>query len=142
MSSETGWQSTAPFNGPYGLCKHAIESYSDALRRELRFRGVKVIKIQPWGFNTDLVAGLEATFQKAIADSTHFTEMVTRHMHLAVAEVSKARDPVLVARTIHKALTAPRPKAAYSVKPDPLRSFLSFLPTRLADALIFHALKD
>jgi len=142
MSSETGWQTTAPFNGPYGICKHGIEAYSDALRRELIFRGIKVIKIQPGGFKTDLVTGIETTFKKAIAVSTYFKDMVTRHMHLAVAEVGKARDPILVARTIHKALTVPRPKAAYSVKPDPLRSFLSYLPTALTDALIYRALKE
>jgi hypothetical protein len=106
------------------------------------FREIKVIKIQPGGFNTDLVTGIETTFQKAIAVSTYFIEMVTRHMHLAVAEVGKAQDPILVARVIHKALTVPRPKAAYSIKHDPLRSFLSILPTKIADAPIYHALKD
>jgi len=142
MSSETGWQTTAPFNGPYSICKHAIESYSDALRRELMFLGIKVIKVQPGGFKTDMVIGIETTFKNAIAESTYFRDMLTRHMQLAVAEVCKAGDPIIVARTIHKALTTSRPKAAYSVKPDPLRSFLNFLPTSIADAIIYHALKD
>ncbi len=28
VSSETGWQTTAPFNGPYAMSKYAIEAYS------------------------------------------------------------------------------------------------------------------
>ena len=40
ISSETGWQSAAPFNGPYAMSKHAIEAYSTALRRELALLGV------------------------------------------------------------------------------------------------------
>jgi len=43
VSSETGWQSALMLNGPYAMSKHAIEAYSDALRRELMFRGIPVI---------------------------------------------------------------------------------------------------
>ncbi len=63
ISSETGWQSGMPFNGPYAMSKHAIEAYSDSLRRELMFLGVQVIKIQPGPFRTAMVAGIDATLR-------------------------------------------------------------------------------
>ena len=59
ISSETGWQSAAPFNGPYAMSKHAIEAYSTALRRELALLDIKVITIQPGAFRTNMVAGIE-----------------------------------------------------------------------------------
>ena len=59
LSSETGWQSAAPFNGPYAMSKHAIEAYSTALRRELALLGIKVITRQPGAGRTDMGAGIE-----------------------------------------------------------------------------------
>ena len=58
LSSETGWQTAAPFNGPYAMSKHAIEAYSAALRRELALLDVKVITIQPGAYRTEMVAGI------------------------------------------------------------------------------------
>ena len=47
MSSETGWQTAMPFNGPYAMSKHAVEAYGDALRREVAMLDVDVVKIRP-----------------------------------------------------------------------------------------------
>ncbi|RZV50398.1 MAG: SDR family NAD(P)-dependent oxidoreductase, partial [Deltaproteobacteria bacterium] len=69
LSSETGWQSAAPFNGPYAMSKHAIEAYSTALRRELALLGIKVITIQPGAFRTHMVAGIEDAFTAAEAET-------------------------------------------------------------------------
>ena len=46
-SSECGWMTPQPFNGPYTLSKYAVEAYNDSLRRELMFLDIPVIKIQP-----------------------------------------------------------------------------------------------
>jgi len=50
ISSETGWHTASPFNGPYAMSKYGIEAYSDALRRELSVYNIPVIKIQPGPF--------------------------------------------------------------------------------------------
>jgi NAD(P)-dependent dehydrogenase (short-subunit alcohol dehydrogenase family) len=142
ISSETGWQSGMPFNGPYALSKHAIEAYSDSLRRELMFLGVSVIKIQPGPFRTAMVAGIERSFTRATEASTYFKAMLARIMHLAVKEQEKAHDPMLLAEVVHEALTARRPRPAYSVKPDPGRVMLNLLPARAADALLKRVLQS
>jgi NAD(P)-dependent dehydrogenase (short-subunit alcohol dehydrogenase family) len=141
ISSETGWQSGMPFNGPYTMSKHAIEAYSDSLRRELMFLGVAVIKIQPGPFRTAMVAGIERSFTRAAEASTYFKEFLTRIMHVAVKEQAKAHDPAILAAVVHEALTARRPRPAYSVKPDPQRFMLNLLPARTADALLKLALR-
>jgi len=140
ISSETGWQSGMPFNGPYGMSKHAIEAYSDALRRELMFLGVPVVKIQPGPFRTEMVASIERVFSAAAAASTHFGKLLGELMHLATKEQAKAHDPLLIAQTVHRALTTPHPPPAYSVKPDLQRAALNLLPARLADRLLRLAL--
>lgn len=136
ISSETGWQSGAPFNGAYAMSKHAIEAYSDALRRELQLIDIPVIKIQPGPFKTNMVASIEENFSKAAEQSQLFKQPLTRVKHLAMNEQYKAHSPELLAKVIHHALTTKKPKAAYSVKADKARSFLELLPTALADKLL------
>ena len=118
------------------MSKHAIEAYSDSLRRELMFLDVSVIKIQPGPFRTEMVAGIDRSFTRATEASTYFKDMLTRLKHMAANEQAKAHDPALVAEVVHTALTTPHPSAAYSVKPDPQRAALNLLPTRAADALL------
>jgi NAD(P)-dependent dehydrogenase (short-subunit alcohol dehydrogenase family) len=136
ISSETGWQSGMPFNGPYGMSKHAIEAYSDSLRRELMFLGVPVIKIQPGPFKTDMVAGIERNFARAAKESRYFGALLRQLKGMTLAEQEKAHDPALVAAAVHTALTAASPAPAYSVKPDPGRAAMHLLPDRLADTLL------
>ena len=140
ISSETGWQSGMPFNGPYAMSKHAIEAYSDSLRRELMFLDVPVIKIQPGPFKTEMVTGIERSFTRAAETSQHFGEVIRRLLHLALNEQKKAQDPSLIAEVIHRALTVAHPRPAYSVKPDLGRRVLNWLPPRWADVLIRRAL--
>jgi NAD(P)-dependent dehydrogenase (short-subunit alcohol dehydrogenase family) len=136
LSSETGHQQGAPFNGPYAMSKHAIEAYSDSLRRELRFLGVEVIKIRPGPFRTGMVAGIERAFTRAAESSTYFPATIERVKDLAVRENDKANDPAVLAQAIHRALTTRRPRAAYGVREDRARAVLDRLPTRLSDLIL------
>ncbi len=141
LSSETGWQSAAPFNGPYAMSKHAIEAYSTALRRELALLGVKVITIQPGAFRTEMVAGIERAFTAAEAETPRFAKVLRKLKALAGKEIESARDPDILAQVIETALTAKRPKPVYSVKPDKLRSTIEMLPLRAADGLYVAVLR-
>jgi len=141
LSSETGWQSAAPFNGPYAMSKHAIEAYSTALRRELALLGIKVITIQPGAFRTHMVAGIEDAFTAAEAETPKFAKALHKLKALAGKEIESARDPDILAQVIEHALTAKRPKPVYSVKPDLLRSSIEKLPLRTADRLYLAILR-
>jgi len=133
ISSETGWQSAAPFIGPYAMSKYAIEAYSTSLRRELALLGIKVITVQPGAFRTDMVAGIDKAFTQAASETTEFESVLTTLKGLAAKQANSARDPDILAQAIETALTTKRPKPVYSVKPDPLRSALEKLPLRAID---------
>lgn len=141
LSSETGWQSAAPFNGPYAMSKHAIEAYSTSLRRELALLGVKVVTIQPGAFRTHMVAGIEDAFTAAEAETPKFAQALRKLKRLAGKEIESARDPDILAQVIETALTTTRPKPVYSVKPDKLRSAIEKLPLRTADRLYLAVLR-
>ena len=141
ISSETGWQSAAPFNGPYAMSKHAIEAYSTSLRRELGLLGVRVVTIQPGAFRTNMVSGIEAAFTAAEDETPRFATVLRKLKGLAGKEIESARDPDILAQFVETALTAKNPKPVYSVKPDKLRSALEALPLRAADRLYLAVLK-
>ena len=141
ISSETGWQTAAPFNGPYAVSKHAVDAYADALRREAALLGVHVAKVQPGPFRTEMVAGIRGAFASAADGSTHFEPLLRRLGPRAAAEAERAHDPQVLAETIHRALTTSRPRARWSVRPDRMRSALELLPDRVADRLVIGALR-
>ena len=141
ISSETGWQSAAPFNGPYAMSKYAIEAYSTALRRELALLGVKVVTIQPGAFRTSMVEGIERAFTQAEAETPKFATVLRKLKGLAGKQIRSAHDPDLLAQVIETALTAKRPKLVYSVKPDWARSSLEKLPLRAVDQVYLAVLR-
>lgn len=136
ISSETGWQSGAPFNGAYAMTKHAIEAYSDSLRRELALLNMHVIKIQPGPFKTEMTAAIGPNFDRAAEASTLFGPYLRGMRGAAVGEGEHASDPKILAEAVLKALTAKRPGPAYSVKAAQGRSLLEKLPTPVTDVLL------
>lgn len=141
ISSETGWQSGAPFNGAYAMSKHAIEAYSDSLRRELALLGVKVIKIQPGPFKTDMLDSIERRFTEAEQESAHFSAVIRRLKKLAAAQSRRGHDPDVLARVLHTALTTKQPEPVYSVRPAAFRSLLERLPRSVADRIWLTVLR-
>jgi NAD(P)-dependent dehydrogenase (short-subunit alcohol dehydrogenase family) len=141
ISSETGWQSAAPFNGPYAMSKYAIEAYSTALRRELSLLDIRVITVQPGPFRTDMVAGIEQAFTEAENETPKFASVIRALKGLAAKQINSAHDPDILAQVIETALTAKRPKPVYSVKPDRLRSSLERLPLGVIDRVYATVLR-
>jgi len=136
ISSETGWQRPLPVNGPYATSKHAVEAYSDALRRELMFVGVDVVIIQPGPFRTAMTGGIGAAFAAATVPGSPFERLARKVGRMAAGEEAKAHDPALLASVIWDAATTAKPKARYSVKPDPARTVMHRLPTAVVDRLL------
>lgn len=141
VSSELGWQSAPPFNGPYAMSKHAIEAYSTALRRELALLEVKVITMQPGPFRTGMVEGIEQAFTQAEAETKRFAKVIHKLKTLAAKQIRSAHEPSLLAQVVAEALSARRPKPVYSVKPDRLRSSLEKLPLRTLDRIYVTVLQ-
>lgn len=141
LSSETGWQTAMPFNGPYAMSKHAVEAYADSLRRELALLGVSVVKLRPGAFRTGMVAGLMQRFEQ-LADSSRYYERVLRAARKRIPqEERRAGDPADLAALVERVLTAERPRASYRINTNPRAAALSALPTRVLDRLLQAALE-
>ncbi len=136
MSSVAGYVAT-PFSGPYASSKHALEGWSDALRRELIPLDVKVTVIEPALINTPLWNGdLEGRIEQY--RGSVFYEANRRKLEHETAE---AKDhgirPEKVADAVYQALTVPKPKTRYLVSNQPiLHGLLRFFPDTLLDRLV------
>lgn len=141
ISSETGVLSPAPFSGFYYLSKHAVEIYSDALRRELKYINIPVIKIRPGAFKTEMQGNVDKVMQQTIDTSIHFKKQLSKAKGLAKNEAKHAKNPLILAKIIEKALLAKKPKMVYSANTNWTLKIASALPERLQDFIFYHVLK-
>ena len=140
ISSETGWQRALPMNGPYSMSKHAVEAYSDALRRELMFVDVPVVVIQPGPFRTPMTGDLGTVLRSTVTDDSPFARLARRTAAGAAKVGAKAHEPAELAQVVWQAATTERPRARYAVRTDPTRRVLHHLPVPVTDRLLKRVL--
>jgi NAD(P)-dependent dehydrogenase (short-subunit alcohol dehydrogenase family) len=125
-----------PFIGPYAASKHALESLSEALRRELMLYGIDVILIEPG--NTDTAIWVKA---RAIPEfkNTDYAEIIA-HLRegLLSGQVYDALPVKKISHTIRIALTARKPKLRYVVVKHKIMGWYlpRLLPARWLDRII------
>lgn len=140
ISSETGPQHGMPMNGAYAMSKHAIEAYSDALRRELMFLGMDVVLVQPGPFRTGMTASIRRRFQESTVPGSPFAAMAAVMGEMAAGEDDKATDPSVLAEAVWRAGTTARPRHRYAVRWELTRRLLDHLPVPLVDKALVLAL--
>lgn len=115
-----------PFSGLYNASKFALEAASDALRVELRPWNIRVIVVEP-GFTATAFHENSRRVSSPVRDRPDspyypFTQRA-RRLRSRVSGFSAEH----VARVVHRALTARRPRARYAGTPD-ARLFLALIP--------------
>ena len=89
--------------GAYQMSKHALETFSVTLARELSASGVQVSIVEPGGYKSDI-------FKNEAMRSGTGGQFVD--------EWSKLKEPDDVALAVESALSEPKPKLRYMVVPD------------------------
>ena len=123
-----------PFMGPYAASKHALEAFSDSLRRELLIYGVDVIVIQPGNIDTPM-------WVKAAPISTAYAHTDYAPVLARIDTVREGRRSLPVSAVtsrIVKALTSRRPKARYLIPDEWFRFWIAprLLPDRWLDFFV------
>ncbi|XP_031205639.1 retinol dehydrogenase 7 isoform X2 [Mastomys coucha] len=134
--------------GGYCISKYGVEVFSDLLRREISYFGVKVAIIEPGGFKTNLsnMERLSHNLEKVWDQTTSeikeiygkkFLDSYVKTLNALSNTCS--RDLSLVTDCMEHALTACHPRTRYSAGWDAKLFYLplSYLPTFLADAIFF-----
>ncbi len=122
MSSISGRVAT-PFLGPYAASKFALESLTDSLRGELLPWGIDVVSVQPGAIATPIwdksLAAGRNTRDKLPPDGEKLYGQVMDGMLNSIDQTGKGGIPAdEVAKVVHKALIATRPKTRYLVGRD------------------------
>ncbi len=100
-----------PFQAHYSATKAAVDALALALRNELAPCGVQVSLVEPGDIDT----GFNDAMDWAHAAGSVYGERIRSAERVIRESLPKAPGPEVVARAIHKALTARRPRVRYAV---------------------------
>jgi NAD(P)-dependent dehydrogenase (short-subunit alcohol dehydrogenase family) len=133
-----------PAGAAYCASKFGVEAFSDALRGEVRAQQVKVAIIEPGNINTPIWDTVHAPLQAKYDALSAEQKALYGKLFLGLLGIERQGiAPEQVAETIHKALTAKRPKARYRVGMDcHVSKLISFLPARMRDSLALKVVES
>ncbi len=139
ISSVSGKNGT-PFLAAYCAAKHAIEGFSESLRREMNLYGIKVIVIGPGSVKTPIWdKGFEKI--KYLYTETPFQNSFEKFIKFAMNEKTNGLDVGVIVNVIRQASFSKSPKIRYAPVPHQLLNWvLSVIPRKLNDYLNFKAL--
>ncbi|XP_004647041.1 retinol dehydrogenase 16 [Octodon degus] len=136
------------YGGGYSISKYGVEAFSDSLRRELSYFGVKVAIIEPGLFQTNMtktetfIRHTKELWNRVSSDvkevyGERLLEFYTKYATL-VDTVWKS-DVNSVINCMEHALTSCHPRTRYSPGWDAKLFYLpmSYLPTFLLDAFVY-----
>ena len=141
FSSEYGTYAVMPFNAFYTTSKHAVESYSDGLRRELKYLGIPVVTIRPGAFKTCMEKSTAAVFEQIKKNSTHYQAVLEKMSPMLQEGTKNAKEPDTMARVVMRAIKDPKPKNVYSCNHNLSMKFMSCLPSKWVDAIFYRMFK-
>ncbi|MGW2157046.1 SDR family NAD(P)-dependent oxidoreductase [Nonomuraea sp. NPDC001699] len=128
--------------GPYAGTKFALETVSDALRRELAPLGVRVVVVEPGGIRTEMAdRGIATTRRLAQAMSPdqrdRYGSLVQAVTAQTAAFTTSGKSAADAARVIAKAVIAGKLRTRYTIGRDAaLLTILSrVLPDRMLDRI-------
>ncbi|MGR8822838.1 oxidoreductase [Leuconostoc citreum] len=123
----------------YHATKYALEGFSDALRMEVKPFGIDVILIEPGGIKTNWGIIAAENLRKTSVNTPYAQHALeaSERMHKLYSS-DKLTDPIIIAKTIVKAITDTRPKTRYLLGYGAkMLVFLhTILPTKLFDKLV------
>nr|XP_014699345.2 retinol dehydrogenase 16-like [Equus asinus] len=134
--------------GGYCISKYGVEAFSDSLRRELSYFGVKVAIIEPGYFKTNMTGnestsqGYQEAWERARPEikEIYGEKSLASFMKLAVMfEPRWCQNLCLVTDCMEHALTTCHPRSRYSPGWDAKFIYLpmSYMPSILVDAICY-----
>ena len=136
MISSVGGRNASPFLGAYNASKFALEGMSESLRRELIPFGIDVVVVAPGTVATSIWDAPNAVNVAAYAE-TPYAPALARFKVVMITNARRGLPPEQLGEAVKAALTVARPKAHYTVTPDPVETAVAnALPTRVVDNII------
>ena len=133
----------SPMTGPYSVSKFALEAFNDSLRRELHPWGIQVSIVEPGAIATPIWNKSIDRVDRVLKDMPEeakrlYGESIEAARKTALKASEGAIPTIHVAKAVHHALTAPKPRTRYLVgKEAKIAARLAWLfPDRAMDWII------
>ena len=141
LTSEVARYSPQPFQAYYNLTKITLDKYTDVLRRECNYLGIKVIKVQSGSMNTTMLKSADNEFNQMVEQSENFKKPLRKLKYMMDRELKKTNDPKILAKLIVKILNKKHPKIRYRKKNSFALSFIGHMPEKLQDKIYQRVIK-
>lgn len=141
LTSEVAKGSPQPFQGYYNLSKICLDRYTDVLRRECNYLGIKVIKVQSGSMATPMLKTANDNFEEMANNSKRFKKPLFKLKYMMDRELKKSNDPTIIARLIVKILKKKNPRIRYRKKNSFAISFVAKLPEKWQDTIYTSVIK-
>jgi len=142
MIGSIGTRFTPPFIGPLAASKSALATLSAALRQELAPFDIRVVLVEPGSIRSEAVGKLDADARQVLSEVSPDGRALYQDAFLHLVGFFSALHhngsaPEEVAKTVQRALTAPRPRARYLAGKNARRMAViaAVLPPAAQDAL-------
>ena len=126
-----------PFVGPYTSSKHALEGFTDALRRELMIHDLDVVLIQPGPIRTPIWDKAPDIDKNPFLKTEY--EIPLRKFNKGYIKLGvNGFNPKIIGERVVKVLMTNKPKARYVITPQKIKNYLmpGFLPDRWVDNMV------
>lgn len=137
--TSVGGRLASPFLGAYTATKHAVESMTDSLRRELVIYGIDAIAVGPGAVKTPIWDKAEDANASNPYANTAWAEPIAKFSDTMLQGGRDGLEPEVIAACIEEALSAAKPKARYAPVPNKLTNFTlpMLLPKRTIDSVFW-----
>ena len=125
-----------PFVGPYTASKHALEGFTDALRRELLIHDVDVVLIQPGPIRTPIWDKAPKIEDNPFLKTEY--EIPLRKFNKGYIKLGvDGYSPTIIGNKIVEVMNTNKPRTRYVITPKIFKNYLmpGFLPDRWVDRL-------
>lgn len=139
--TSVGGKLASPFLGAYTATKHAVESITDSLRRELVLFGIDAIAVGPGAVRTPIWDKAETLNSDNPYGKSPWANSIDKFSERMLQGGKTGLEPIVVAKAIERALNDAKPKARYAPVPDKLTNFTLplLLPKRTVDNFFWKA---
>ena len=136
VSSVLGQLGT-PFNGAYASSKFALEGISESMRIEVWPLGVRVVLVEPGLYATQFQQN-QVRAKRLNTLGLPYQQYLDAYHQRRTRGESFAKDPIAVAKVIHKIIRSKRPRFRYPVSLEARAGLLAkrLLPERLFQHLV------
>jgi NAD(P)-dependent dehydrogenase (short-subunit alcohol dehydrogenase family) len=137
MISSVAGKNGNPMTSAYVASKHAIEGFSESLRRELMLFGIDVVIVAPGPVKTPIWGKGQETIDASRYQNSPYLPALQKMSAFMQHLDAIALPPEKIAALVFDALTLSNPKVRYHIAPDAMRHLLAaVLPKRTMDRII------